>query len=563
MPLYTPRMSTRPAVRQLGRLSEIAQVAAKHGFGYVFDAHRLGDGLSRRHRELEVAGEGSTRGQRLRAMLDELGPTFVKFGQLLSTRPDVVPPDIVFELKALQDDVTPFPYEQAEEVIHQDLGLTVGQLFVEFDRIPVAAASIGQVHRAVLPNGKPVVVKVQRPDAPRQIEADLELLYQAARFARERIKALAFIDTVSLVDEFARTIRQELDYRMEARNAEQFHRNFAGHRHVRIPRVFWTYSRSRVLTLEHLDGVHLRDLDFATYTIEERARLAEVIADAWMAMIFRHGFFHADPHPSNILVLEQSEQIGLVDFGMAGKLTGEDMSKATRLFIDVVSENIERLPRDLAALGVRYDREKEEEFVAEIRDLYYRYYGSRLNEIDPIQVIREVFAVIFRMRLQLPTRFVMLDRAIATLGSVGLELYPDFNVFEIARPYARELMLERFTPRRVAARTRQQGSDYLRMALEAPYQVADTLEQVRDGQIEIGFRHQGLDDLFHRMDLVFNRLTVAIVSVGGIIGSSLIGLFAEAGPQIFGLHFLSVIGFSLSALLGIWLVWGVIRSGRL
>jgi ubiquinone biosynthesis protein len=557
-------MSTRPAVRKLGRLSEIGQVAAKHGFGYVVDGRRLGDASSRRHRELEVAEEGSTRGQRLRAMLDELGPTFVKFGQLLSTRPDVVPPDIVFELKALQDDVTPFPYEQAEEVIEQELGLTVQQLFVEFDRVPVAAASIGQVHRAVLPNGKRVVVKVQRPDAPRQIEADLELLYQAARFVRERrIKALAFVDTVSLVDEFARTIRQELDYRMEARNAEQFHRNFVGHPHVRIPRVFWTYSRSRVLTLEYLEGVHLRDLDFTTYTIEERARLAEVIADAWMAMIFRHGFFHADPHPSNILVLEQSEQIGLVDFGMAGKLTGEDMSKATRLFIDVVNENIERLPRDLAALGVRYDREKEEEFVTEIRDLYYRYYGSRLNELDPIQVIREVFAVIFRMRLELPTRFVMLDRAIATLGSVGLELYPDFNVFEIARPYARELMLERFTPRRIVSRSRQQGSDYLRMALEAPYQVADTLEQVRDGQIEVGFRHEGLDELFHRLDLVFNRLSLAIVAVGGIIGSSMIGLFADAGPQIWGLHFLSVIGFSLSALLGIWLVWGIIRSGRL
>ena len=557
-------MSSRPAVRQLGRISEIAQVAAKHGFGYFFDTRRFGDGLSRREREVEVvADEGSTRGQRLRAMLDELGPTFVKFGQLLSTRPDVVPPDIVFELKGLQDDVSPFPYEQVEDVVQTELGLTIEQLFLEFDRVPVAAASIGQVHRATLPNGRRVVVKVQRPAAPRQIEADLELLYQAARFARERIKALAFIDTVSVVDEFARTIRHELDYRMEARNAEQFHRNFAGHPHVRIPRVQWPYSRSRVLTLELLEGVHLRDLDFASYTMEERSRLAGIIADAWMAMIFRHGFFHADPHPSNILILEQVEQVGLVDFGMAGNLTDEDMSKMTRLFIDAVNENIERLPRDLAALGVRYDKSREEEFVAELRDVYYRYYGARLNEIDPIQVIREAFALIFRMRLQLPTRFVMLDRAIATLGSVGLELYPEFNVFEVAKPYARELLLERFTPRRVALRARQQGTNYARMLLEAPYQVFDTLEQARDGQIEVGFRHEGLDELFHRLDLVFNRLVVAIVAVGGIIGSSLIGLFAEAGPTVFGLHFLSVLGFSVSALLAIWLVWGVIRSGRL
>jgi ubiquinone biosynthesis protein len=558
-------MSTRPAVRQLGRISEIAQVAAKHGFGYLFDTTRFGvDGVSRRQRELEVVtDEGSTRGQRLRAMLDELGPTFVKFGQLLSTRPDVVPPDIVFELRGLQDDVRPFPYEQAEQVIREDLGLSVEQLFLEFDREPVAAASIGQVHRATLPNGRRVAVKVQRPDAPRQIEADLELLYQAARFARDRVKALAFIDTVAVVDEFARTIRQELDYRTEARNADQFHRNFAGHPHVRIPRVHWTYSRSRVLTLELLEGIHLRDIDYATYTMEERSRLATVIADAWMAMIFRHGFFHADPHPSNILVLEQAEQVGLVDFGMAGKLTDEDMSKMTRLFIDAVNEDIDRLPRDLAALGVRYDKTEEEEFVAELRDIYYRYYGARLAEIDPIQVIREAFGLIFRMHLQLPTRFVMLDRAIATLGSVGLELYPDFNVFEVAKPYARELMLERFTPRRVARRMRQQGTDYARMALELPYQLSDTLEQVRDGQVEVGFRHEGLDELFHRLDLIFNRLVVAIISVGGIIGSSLIGLFAEEGPSIWGLHFVSVIGFSLSAVLGIWLVWGVVRSGRL
>jgi ubiquinone biosynthesis protein len=556
-------VSTKPAVRQLGRISEIAQVAARHGFGYFFERHVPGVVRTRRQQELESAVDGSTRGQRLRLMLDELGPTFVKFGQLLSTRPDVVPPDIVFELQALQDQVTQFPYEDVERVMREELGLGVDQLFLEFEQEPVAAASIGQVHRAVLPNGRRVAVKVQRPDAPATIEADLELLYQVARIVRERVKALQFIDTVALVDEFARTIRQELDYRMEARNAEQFHRRFAGHPHVKIPRVYWSYSRSKVLTLEYLDGVHLRDLDVSTYTDEERRRLAYLIAEAWMTMIFRHGFFHADPHPSNILVLEASEQIGLVDFGMAGKLSDEDMSKLTGLFIDAVNERIDALPRRLAALGVRYPKEQEAEFVQELRDVYYRYYGARLSEIDPIQVIREAFALIYRMHLQLPTRFVMLDRAIATLGSVGMELYPDFNVFDVAKPYARELMLERFTPQRVARRAQAEARNYARMLHALPYQVYDTLEQTRDGQIEIGFRHQGLEGLSHQMDRVVNRLVVALVAGTGVLGSSLIGIFAEEGPQIWGLHFLSVIGFSLSALLGIWLVWGVVRSGRL
>jgi ubiquinone biosynthesis protein len=555
-------MSVRPAARQLGRISEIAQVAAKHGFGYFFQTRRL-DFVSRRRQEVSVDGEGSPRGQRLREMLDELGPTFVKFGQLLSTRPDVVPPDIVFELKALQDDVRPFPFAAARSVIEADLGLTLEQLFLDVEELPIAAASIGQVHRATLPNGKRVVIKVQRPDAPRQIEADLELLYQVAKFARERIKALGFIDTVALIDEFARTIRQELDYRMEARNAEQFRRNFAGNPRVHVPRVYWTYTSPRVLTLEYLEGIHLRDVDVTRYTMEERRRLAYLTAETWMAMIFRHGFFHGDPHPSNIMVLEASEQIGIVDFGMVGKLSADDHRKLTGLFIDAANENIEALPRRLAALGVRYPRELEEEFVAELRDIYYKYYGARLAEIDPLQLIREAFGLIYRMHLSLPTRFVLLDRAIATLGAVGIELYPQFNVFEVARPYARDLLLERFTPRRLAARTQQEVRNYLRMGGTLPHQIHDTLEQVRDGQIEVGFRHQGLDELIHRLDLVFNRLVIAVIGVGGIIGSSLIGIFGEDGPHVLGLHVVSVIGFSLSALLGLWLTWGVIRSGRI
>jgi ubiquinone biosynthesis protein len=557
-------MSTRPAVRRLGRISEISQVAAKHGFGYFFETHRPSGLRSRRQQEIAPATDaGSPRGLRVRQMLDELGPTFVKFGQLLSTRPDVVPPDIVFELKALQDDVSPFSFAEVELVVRQDLGLSVEQLFLEFEETPVAAASIGQVHRAVLPNGRRVAVKVQRPEAPRQIEADLELMYQVARLARERVKALEFIDTVALVDEFARTIRQELDYRLEARNAEQFHRNFAGHPHVQVPRVYWSYSRTRVLTLELLEGVHLRDLDLSRYTMDERRRLAYLVAEAWMHMIFRHGFFHGDPHPSNVMVLEQSEKIGLVDFGMVGKLTDEDMSKLTGLFIDAVNERIELLPRRLAALGVRYPKDMEEEFVTELRDVYYRYYGARLSEIDPIQLIREAFALIYRMHLQLPTRFVLLDRAIATIGSVGLELYPDFNVFDVAKPYARELMVERFTPQRVARRSGQELRNYARMVRELPYQVHDTMEQVRDGQIEVGFRHEGLGDLFQHMDRIANRLVIAIIAGTGVIGSALLGIFADSGPHILGLHVFSIVGFSVSTLLGLWLAWGVIRSGRL
>lgn len=539
---------------------------ARHGFGYLLEAHKLSDLLPGRSqaRLARAATEGpSARGQHLRELLDELGPTFVKFGQLLSTRPDVVPPDIIAELRALQDDVSPFPFEQAERVIAEELGNSLERLFLEFDPVPVAAASIGQVHKATLPNGRAVAVKVQRPGAPRQIEADLALLYQAARLVRERVRALDFVDARSLVDEFARSIRQELDYRLEARNAQAFHRNFAGDPHVRVPRVYWQYTRSRVLTLEWLDGVQLADLDAGALTLEERRDLAYRITETWMTMIFRHGFFHGDPHPANVLVLEEAGTIGLVDFGSVGKLTDDDMSKLTRLFIDAANENVEALPRRLADLGVRYPREREEEFLAELREVYYRYYGASLSEIDPLQVVREAFQLIYAMNLRLPTRFLLLDRAIATLGSVGIELYPDFNVFEVARPYARDLMLERFTPERIARRARRDALRYAQVLAEAPFQWHDLMEEVRDGRIEVGFVHKGLDEFLESMQRVFNRIVIALVVTGGLIGSSLIGIFATGGPHLLGVNVISIGGFALSTVLGLWLLWGVVRSGRL
>jgi ubiquinone biosynthesis protein len=551
----------RTATRNIGRLSEIAQVAVKHGFGYFFERHRLTDLFPWISRDGTEAP--SDRGRRLREMLDELGPTFVKFGQLLSTRPDIVPPDIVVELQRLQDDVSPIPFEDVRRVIQEELGLTIEQAFLEFDEQPTAAASIGQVHHALLPNGERVAVKVQRPNAPRQIESDIALLYQAARLAKERVRALDFIDAEQVVDEFARSIRSELDYRAEARNAEIFRRNFAGQPDVRIPRVFWTYTRRRLLVLELLEGTELADIELGALSHAERRDLAYRIAETWMTMIFRHGFFHGDPHPANIFVMDGGTSIGLVDFGQVGKLTDDDMSRLTGLFIDAANERIEGLPRRLAELGVRFPREREEEFADELRDIYYRYYGVSLSEIDPLQVIREAFELIYRLNLRLPTRFVMLDKAIATLASVGIELYPDFNVFEVAKPYARNLMIERFSPERMLARAEKESRELLRIATTLPYQLHDVLEELRDGQVDVGFVHKGLDEFMHKVDVAFNRLVVALIVVGGLIGSSLIGIFAKHGPFVFGVNFLSFIGFLLSGALGIWLLWGVIRSGRL
>jgi len=555
-------MPAHSSASNLGRLSEIAQVAVRHGFGYLLARHHLGDLIPGRRKLRLEESVASERGHHLRAMLEELGPTFVKFGQLLSMRPDVLPPDIISELRSLQDDVKPFAFADVRRVIQEDFDQSLERLFLEFDEQPVAAASIGQVHRAVLPNGHVVAVKVQRPGAPEQIESDLSLLYQAARILKERVRALDFVDVRAVVDEFDRSIHRELDYHQEGRNADMLRRQFAADPHVRVPRIYWTYTRAHVLTLEFLEGTQLADLG-SELSREERRTLANRVAKTWMEMIFKHGAFHGDPHPANILVLGSVDEIGLVDFGLVGRLSDEDMGRLTRLFIDAAAGNVDAIPQRIHDLGVRCPPEREQQFALELRESYYRYYGASLAEIDPLQVMREVFTMIYSLNLRLPTRFLILDKALATLASVGAELAPDFNLFEIAKPYARDLVRQRFSPERVVRRARRDGVELARIGRDLPNLVHGVLTQTREGRLEIGFVHKGLEEAIHQVSVAFNRLVIAFVVMGGLIGSSLIGIFAHTGPKALGVNVISVGGFVLSGVLGLWLLWGVIRSGRL
>ena len=326
--------------------------------------------------------------------------------------------------------------------------------------------------------------------------------------------------------------------------------------------MIWSYTQARVLTLEYLEGVQLQDLEPDDYTVEERRRLAYLMTEAWMTMIFKHGMFHGDPHPANILVLDR-ERIGLVDFGLAGKLSDDDMTKLTRLFIDAASENVEMLPNGspISASATTGAARTSSSPTSASSTTAITVRGSPRS--TRWQLIREAFSAVYAMNLRLPTRFVMLDKTVATLGSVGIELYPDFNVFEVAQPYARDLMISRYTPRRVLADAQKEAFGLARVLREAPYQWHDLLEQLRDGQIEVGYVHKGLDEFMPRVEQGFNRLVIALVAAGGLIGSSLIGVFATGGPHVLGLHVIALVGFVLSGVLSVWLLWGVVRSGRL
>jgi ubiquinone biosynthesis protein len=538
--------------QNLARMGEIAQVAARHGFGYVF-GRKDAPGA-------EGESAGRSRGKRVRAMLDELGPTFVKFGQILATRPDLVPADVIEELRGLQDDVSPEPLESVRAMIEEELGLTVEQAFVEFDPHPVAAASIGQVHRAVLPGGQEVVVKVQRPDAARRIEADIQLMYQAAKVARDHVRRLQFLDLVGIVDQFAQTIRRELDYGVEARNAEIIGRQFAGDEHVWVPRIHWRQSTSRVLTMERVEGTPLGRLDLSGWGPDDRRRLAQRITETWMQMVFVHGFFHADPHPANILVRDP-DRLSLVDFGMTEQLSPRDRDAMVRLLLDILSGDADRLPRRLRALGMRYPRQMEAELTDQLSVVLQRYSDASLGEIDARAVMRETFDTIYRLDITLPARFVMLDKALATLSGVALSIDPGMNVFEAARPYAVRMAAARLRPDRLARRARVDAGRYAAAILDYPFQISELLDEFKDGSFEIAVRTDALDKATDRALSALNRLALAVVAAALIMGSAIVAVFARS-DGIAGLAWVAVPGFIGGVALAVWLVLGIIRSGR-
>jgi len=540
--------------QNIARLREIAEIAARNGFGFLLESRQA-------RRRVEATPPNGLRGERLAAMFDELGPTFVKFGQMLSTRPDLLPPDVVNELRRLQDRVGPIDGATVAEVIETELGAPVEELFASFDPDPIAAASIGQVHRATMGDGREVVVKVQRPEAGQKIEADLALLDQMAKLAKARVHRLRFVDTVAVVDEFRRAIRQELDYRIEARNVEMIRRHFKDDEHVAIPGVVWESSTSRVLVLDWIEGDTLNNTDLDAWSDEDRRRLAERISETWMTMVFDHGAFHADPHPANIVV-QGPDDIGLVDFGMMGQLSVQDRQAAVHLFLDCVDQNVDRLPRRLRDIGVRYPSDREDELRDQLGVILQRYWGATLADLDVRELLRDILQAVYQLGIRLPARWIMLDKALATLSGVALNIAPDYNVFETARPHARRLVMDRYRPDAVLGRARGRADRYRDIMMELPFQVHDLMDELREGELKIAIQQEGFTESTERALGASNRFAVAILAASIFVGSAVLGAFVTSGPELLGVNVLALPGLIVGSVLACMVMIGVVRSGR-
>lgn len=550
--------------QDLGRYRQILGILIRYGFGDAISRIRARYRLRIRLRPGRK-GPGNlpnlTTAERMRLAFEELGPTFIKFGQILSCRPDLLPPDFIREMGKLQDSVAPFPSDDARKVIEEQLGSPVSQLFDSFDDRPVAAASLAQVHRATTRTGEEVAVKVQRPGVETVIGSDIRILQELAALAERRLPEGRYYEPVRIVDEFARTIRRESDFEREGRNIERFKKYFARDRTVHIPRVYWEYTSQKVVTTEYIRGIKVSDIARLEAAGLDRKTIALNGAGLILKEVFEHRFFHADPHPGNLFVLPNNV-IAPVDFGMTGTIDEEVTNNMGAMFSAIMGRDIDALIDILLALGVTEETVDRRGLKRDLGELFDRYYGVSLKEVSMGKAVDEQMRLIRKYRLKPPSDLVLMARALLVSEGVARVLYPEFNIVEYARPYARKVMTRSLDPRREMYELMKATRDGLGLAKRIPLDLGYILSKVRKDEISIRLQHRGLERFISELDRSSNRLSFAVVIAALIIGSSII-FQTGVGPLFFGYPMLGLAGFLLATVLGMWLLIGIIRSGRL
>jgi ubiquinone biosynthesis protein len=550
--------------RDLTRYRQIIGVLVRYGFGDLVSRAQSRYFLRlpiRQIRNRVTKLSHLTTAERMRLAFEDLGPTFIKLGQILSCRPDLLPPSFLKEMSRLQDDVPPFPYQDAKLLIESQLGRPLEELFLSIESEPVAAASLASVYRAVINTGEEVAIKVQRPGVDKVLEADIRILKELAQLAEHHMLEARSYEPTRIVDEFARTVRREIDFVREGRNIERFRKYFAHDKTVHIPRVFWEYTASKVLTTEYISGIKISDLEGLDAAGLDRKAIALNGANLTLKEVFEFHFFHADPHPGNLFVLTNAV-IAPVDFGMTGTIDEEVAANMSALFTAVLNRDVNTLIDILLSMGVASEPIDRKGLKAEIVDLLDQYHGVPLKEVNVGKAIEEHMRIIRRYRLRPPADLVIMARALLVSEGVARMLYPEFNIVEYARPFARKVITQGLDPTKELYELARTSRDALRLAKRLPSDGQHLLNKMMKDEFRIGLDHKGLDRFITELDRSSNRLSFAVVIAALIVGSSVV-FRAGTGPTLFGYPMLGLAGFLMASVLGLWLLVGIIRSGRL
>ena len=551
--------------RHIARYRQILTVLFRYGFGDMINALHIGRyvdiALPKKIKRERDRIEELTMSERVRMAMEELGPTFIKMGQILSTRPDLIPMEFITQFEKLQDTVPPFSFADVKTTIESELRAPIATIFQDFDETPVAAASIGQVHRARLATGEDVAVKVQRPDVRKTIEVDLEIILHLATLLEQNVDAYQIYNPTKIVAEFADTIKKEINYRNEAFYVERFARQFSDDPTVYVPVVFSEATTTKVLTMEYIDGVKASDIERLDEGGFDRKVIAARGADLIFKQIFVHGFFHADPHPGNIMILPDNV-ICYLDFGMMGRIDRQTRENIVDLTIAVVRQNEVKATDVLLRLttqDVPIDRRRLE---LDVSDLTMQYLGKPLKEIDAGQILRQFMDLISHHRLQIPPDLFMMSKAVSTVEGLGTVLDPDFDCASSATPFIKHIQMERMHPKRVASDMLNSGAEIIHLFKEIPGGFRDILKQAKSGETTIKFEHRGLEPIQNTLDQVSNRISFAIVLASLVMGSSLIVL-AEIPPLWHEIPVIGIIGFLGAGMMGFWLLFSILRHGQM
>jgi ubiquinone biosynthesis protein len=551
--------------RHLNRYHRILRVLFKYGFNDLVDRlhidQYLESGLQMINRKPREQISRLSRPERLRLVFEELGPTFIKLGQLLSTRPDLIPADFLDELAKLQDDIPSFAQDEVRAIFKEELGRYPEEVFHYFDTEPLAAASIGQVHRARMDNGIEVVVKVQRPGIENIIAVDLEILAHIAELMEQYLEEVQGHQPMAIVHEFARSLSREIDFSIELANIQRFARQFEGNPAVHVPLVYPELSTDRLLVMEYVVGIK----SSKTETLREQGYdlplIAERGANLVMEQIFVHGFFHADPHPGNVFILPDNV-VCFIDFGQMGRLSLKDREDFTDLVLDLVAGNEQKIVTGVLKVTVQLGEVDRENLARDLGSLMDMYLYRPLGELEAGKILQDLLDLVSRHKLSFKPGLYLMMKALSTVEGVGLMLDPTLELINLAKPFMRKIRLGRMQPGRIAEEISLTGSAYLHLLRDLPEELRTILTQLRSGRMRLEFEHRGLKSLGTTLDRVSNRISFAIVLAALIVGSSVI-IHSGIPPRWHDIPVIGLIGFLVAGIMGFWLLLSIIRHGRM
>ena len=558
------RLFLRGPAADIARARRIAEVLIRNGLGFLAESTALTRFVPR-WRARTVAADAQTAAmsvpERVRRTLEELGPTYIKLGQILSTRPDILPPRFIVELSKLLDTAPPVPASEITSVVEQELGGSLDRWYADFSPTPIASASIGQVHRATLLDGTEVVVKVQRPGVEHTIQADLNLLAAQARFLEGRSATLRSYGLVDIVEEFSQALLNEIDYTAEGRNADALRRVVAGEG-VLVPEVYWDLTTGRVITLAYLKGIKLSQIDELKAQGYHLASIAERVAKAYLRQVFVHGVFHADPHPANVLICEG--KVGLVDLGAVGYLTPQMRGVLGDLLFALVQQDADEMVQIIIRMGATGPDVDRDALRRAVQRMISRYYGASLESVPIPQFLDDVMIIAFKHRVRLPADLALLARTVVVLEGVASSLDPSLLLTALVEPFVVQLMKERVSIKRrllEGVQTLRQLEAVLRVL---PRRIDTLTEQLERGKLTLGMDVRHLPDALRKLDAMANRLSFSVIVAGIIVGSA---LAMVAGKEAtFQLPFTNIslpipqLGFVMAGLLGTWLLFSIVRS---